>query len=55
MGFRDPALASRRKAELAARYRSQLQACVGRPISDDALRCVARAKTTEQLSHKCLR
>jgi hypothetical protein len=54
LGFRDGALAARRKAELRARYQSELRSCVGRSISDDVLPCVAAAKTTEELSHKCL-
>lgn len=54
-GFRDPLLASRHKAELGARYRAEVAACAGRRISADALQCVAKAKTTEELSHHCLR
>ena len=55
MGFRDPALAARHKAELQARYARTLRGCVGHPISVRAMTCVASAKTTEELSHKCLR
>jgi hypothetical protein len=55
MGFRDAALAARRTTELRARYQNMIRGCVGRDISADALRCVATAKTTEELSHKCLR
>jgi hypothetical protein len=54
MGFRDAALAARRKAELRARHQNALRDCVGRYISDQAMACVATAKTTEELSHKCL-
>lgn len=54
MGFRDPALAARHKTELRARYQSALRGCIGRDISAHALSCVATAKTTEELSHKCL-
>jgi hypothetical protein len=54
LGFRDPALAALRQAELRARYQSEIARCVGQYISDQALPCVATAKTTEELSHKCL-
>lgn len=55
MGFRDAALAARRTTELRARYQSAIRGCVGHDISANALTCVATAKTTEELSHKCLR
>ena len=54
MGFRDAALASRRKQELRAQHHGAVRGCIGRPISADAIACVATAKTTEELSHKCL-
>jgi hypothetical protein len=54
MGFRDAALAARRTNELRARYQNAIRGCVGRDISANALTCVATAKTTEELSHKCL-
>jgi hypothetical protein len=54
MGFRDPALAARHKTELQARYEPTLRGCVGHAISGRAMACVATAKTTEELSHKCL-
>ena len=54
MGFRDAALAARRTRELRARYESAIRGCVGHDISANALSCVATAKTTEELSHKCL-
>ena len=54
MGFEDPALEARRKAEFSVRYRRALGSCVGRRISPDAMECVATAKTTETVSHECL-
>jgi hypothetical protein len=54
MGFRDVALAARRKDELRARHQSAVRGCIGRQISTRAMSCVATAKTTEELSHKCL-
>lgn len=55
MGFRDVVLAARRKDELRARYQNAVRGCIGRDISARAMSCVATAKTTEELSHKCLR
>jgi hypothetical protein len=54
MGFRDQALATRHKAELQARYERTLRGCIGHAIAASAMACVATAKTTEELSHKCL-
>lgn len=54
MGFRDAALAARHKADLRARHQSAVRGCIGRYISARAMSCVATAKTTEELSHKCL-
>jgi len=54
-GFRDPALAERRKNELRALFSPDLAACVGRRVRPDALACVARATSAEDLSHHCLR
>jgi hypothetical protein len=54
-GFRDPVLASRRKLEMRARLATELAACTGRRVHGDALSCVQRARTAEELSHHCLR
>ena len=54
LGFRDPALAARHKADLQRRYARTLRDCVGHAISERAMTCVATARTTEELSHKCL-
>ncbi len=53
-GFRDPALAARRREELRRRFASDLDGCVGRPLSRGAMQCVREARTTEELSHECL-
>lgn len=55
MGFADPALARLKQVELAARYRDELAACVGRRLPARAMACVASARTAEALSHDCLR
>jgi hypothetical protein len=54
-GFRDPALAARREAEMRSRFKSDLDACVGRRVSSDAMSCALAAPTTEDLSQRCLR
>ena len=55
MGFRDKVLTKRRQAEFSMRYKDNLDACVGRVIPSGALQCIKSAKTTEDLSHECLR
>ncbi len=54
-GFKDPALAERKKQELRRRFAPDLQRCVGRPLPRQAPACIAAAATTEALSHSCLR
>jgi hypothetical protein len=54
-GYRDPALAARRKAELAIRLAPELAACEGRRVRPGALECARSARTAEDLSHGCLR
>lgn len=54
MGFADPALTRRKQEELAARYQAELAACVGTPLPEGAMRCVAAATTAEIVSHDCL-
>ena len=55
MGFRDPELTRRRQAELRARHRDEIHACVGRRLTPDAVRCVEAAESAEELNHDCLR
>jgi hypothetical protein len=55
MGFKDPALAAIRQAELATRHQIELEACVGRRLPPGAMSCVLSAEDTEVLSHDCLR
>lgn len=54
-GFRDPALAERKRDELARRYHAEIQACTAQALPSNAMDCIARARTTEELSHVCLR
>lgn len=55
MGFRDAALERLRTTELGAKYRGDIAACVGHRLSGEALRCARSARSTEVLSHFCLR
>ena len=55
MGFKDPALTARWVKRLRARYRAELDECVGRAIPPEAMRCLKQAKTVEVVSHECLR
>jgi hypothetical protein len=54
-GFRDPALAARRKAALQTRLAPELATCVGRRVRPGALACAQSARSAEDLSHRCLR
>ena len=53
-GFRDPALARRKRAELRAQLGPELARCVGHPLRPNALVCIKRAKDVEEISHRCL-
>ncbi len=55
MGFRDPVVANQAKQRLAGKYAAELNDCIGRDLSQDAMRCVREARSTEELSHECLR
>ncbi|MBL90692.1 MAG: hypothetical protein CMH56_02630 [Myxococcales bacterium] len=55
MGFNDPALEERRQVDFAYRYRKQIVSCAGRKIPPGALKCVRSAKSSESVSHDCLR
>jgi hypothetical protein len=54
-GFRDPALAARRKIEMRARLKGELDACVGRRVRSGAMDCAVASATIEDLSQRCLR
>jgi hypothetical protein len=55
-GFRDPVLAARRKTEMRALFAPDLLAgCEGRTVRAQALSCIERARSAEELSHRCLR
>jgi hypothetical protein len=54
-GYRDPALAARRKVELELRLAPEIAACDGRRAPSGVLECARRARSAEELSHRCLR
>jgi hypothetical protein len=54
-GFRDVALAARRKAEMRVRLKEDLGACVGRRVRSGAMACALTSPTTADLSRRCLR
>lgn len=55
MGFRDPALVERKRAELHRTLAPEIGRCTGRRLPVDALACVRQATTAEDVSHRCLR
>lgn len=55
LGYRDPALAERRRAELRRLLAEDLKRCEGRALPASARACVGEAKTAEELTHRCLR
>ena len=54
-GFHDSVLAARRKDEMRARLKGQLDACAGRHVRSGAVDCALTAPTTEDLVQRCLR
>lgn len=55
LGYRDPALVALRQRELRARLAEQQRQCVGRRLAPKALECARAARSTEALSHQCLK
>ena len=54
-GYRDAALAQRKQEIFAQRFAAELARCEGVRLPAGARECVARAGSSEQISHKCLR
>ncbi|MFI5308935.1 MAG: hypothetical protein ACHQ53_16375 [Polyangiales bacterium] len=54
-GFRDPELLRRKHDELHSLLASALARCPGKALRKGALVCIARAGSTEQIGHGCLR
>ncbi len=55
MGYADPELLRRRQEELKARHQGELDSCVGKIIGKHTLSCVTQARSTEELSHECMK
>ncbi len=53
-GTTDPVLVQKRKDELRASLKEDIDKCVGKRITDGMLTCVKGAETAEQID-KCLR
>ncbi|HVH46940.1 MAG TPA: hypothetical protein VM925_31570 [Labilithrix sp.] len=53
-GVTDPPLVQKRKDELRASLRDDIDRCVGKRVTDGMLSCVKGAETAEQID-KCLR
>ena len=54
-GYRDAALLSAVQSKLERDFATDLNQCVGLPLAPTALACVAAAKSTEDITHHCLR
>jgi hypothetical protein len=55
LGFRDPVLARRKVAAVQSALSGELAHCTGVPVRQGAMACVQRARSVEELSHRCLR
>lgn len=53
-GYRDPALTTRKQDAFARKFAAELARCEGVPLPRGARECVARATSSEQISHECL-
>lgn len=53
-GMSDPPLVAKRKEELRASLKDDIDKCVGKRVTDGMLTCVKGAETAEQID-KCLR
>ncbi len=55
-GVNDPATIETRKTETKAKKRQELiQSCVGKRVSVSAMRCIHNAKTSTEITDRCLR
>ena len=53
-GYRDPVLHARWRDELERRFSADVDRCRGRKVRDDFRSCLKKAKTSEQVEHRCL-
>jgi hypothetical protein len=53
-GYRDPVLRTRWQQELERRFAADLERCHGLAVRDDLNKCLASARTSEEVTHRCL-
>jgi hypothetical protein len=54
-GYRDAVLLERKKEELRRLLSPELRRCEGRGLRGNAIDCVRKASSNEEISHRCLR
>ena len=54
-GFHDPVLQARTEEHMRQELRSEIDRCTGLPMRPDALQCAERARSAEDIVHRCLR
>ena len=54
LGFRDAVLAARKRVEIHRLLDVEIDRCVGGRMRRDALACVEKAMTAEEIIHGCL-
>jgi len=53
-GYGDPVVRARWQADLARRFAPDLARCRGLAVSTDLPGCLASARTSEEITHRCL-
>jgi hypothetical protein len=53
-GYRDPGLRARWQEDLGHRFAPDLERCRGLPIRGDLGKCLAEARSPEEITHRCL-
>ena len=54
LGVTDPAIVSKRRDEMRASMRDDIDKCIGKRVTDSMMACVKNAETAEKID-KCLR
>ena len=54
LGVTDPAVVTKRRDEMRASMRDDIEKCVGKRVTDSMMACVKTAETAEKID-KCLR
>jgi hypothetical protein len=54
-GFRDPVLRARSRENFGRRFAPDLERCKGLTVPGDLNVCLAAARTTEEVVHRCLK